>query len=354
MESVFMLLPPSNNGELYSRSQNFIKALNNLEIHYSLFFKKCKQPVLSLLFGLIGAILSSLKYDVIFIFISRQTILLIILYKFIFKRKVVLDHFATSETAFDKFKDPNLIKTIERHLYKHCDMVLTHSETMKKRLCKYYCLPKERVMVIYGVVDTELFNKTKSSKLIKKFKLNGKTVFIYHGLFHKWHGLEYFLRAVKNIINKCPNIFCIFIGATKSEAESYFDDFKNFTSNNIGFVPRVKYGDLPLLLSSGSYWIGRFKQDTFGKRSASFCMFEAMSMGLIPITSHSFENDRVIKDKVNGFLVREKNSFDIENTIYYLLKHKKGLSAMSKRTRNTILCSYSIKSIEGALRFLLS
>lgn len=341
-KSVFLLLPPSNNGELYSRVQNLLKAFKNLDIDYGLYYKTKKSSFFRFILGLFPAFIGSLKYDYVFLFISRISPILIIFYKLILRKKVLLDHFATSETAFNRKGDSKYLKSLERFSFRLCDVVITHTETMKRVICEYSELSKNDIYVIYGVVDVKLFKREKNIT-------RNNIVFVYHGLFHKWHGLDYFLKAFKKVLNVYPNAQCIFIGANRIGAESYFSEFKNF-SDNMRFVPRISNSLLPKYLSLGDFWIGRFTQDKIGKRSASFCMFEAMSIGLVPITSRSFENEKVIKDGINGILVKEENSNEIVQKILYYLKQKDKIASMSLMARQTILDHYSIHNMETVLR----
>lgn len=345
IKPVFVLFPPIAGVEIYPRVQNFLKVFKALKIPFDLEDKQKRVSNLFFLFILLKITFKSLKYPQVLTFSSNVSFFIVLFYKLILRKKVVIDHFQTKESCVQSRNF--ILNYLEKLSYKKADIVLTHTESMKAILCKYYNIEKSKVVPIYCFVDTELFKRKEDDKLARSLDLKENDfIIIYHGLFHSWHGLPYFLNSLPKIIKKHPNLVFIFIGATYEEAIAYYKEFNIIDRKYFRFVPRMNDEELPRYLSLGRVWVGRFNQNIFGKRAASACMFEAMSMGLAPLTSHSTEDDKIINDKVNGILVSEKDSKDIQNKLLYYLDNEKLINTMSKNARKTIVGQYDISSVK--------
>lgn len=340
--SAFLLLPPARDGEIYSRARNIISSLNDLNIKYDYFYKSRNVGRALFYLNFFIAILKSFRYEWVFCFISRSSLWIVFLYK-LFGKKIIIDHFATSVSAFNNEQKFRFLNKLEKNAFTASHFVLTHTETMKKLLSKYYDISPDKIIVIYGIVDTKLFKFENNKQLINKLFLNDSTVFIYHGLFHQWHGLKYFLQAFNKLSKRFNNLKLIIIGGTKNEAEGYVKEFRFINQKSVIYLGMLDNAKLPKYLSLGNFWVGRFRLDKIGKRIASFCMFEAMSVGLIPITCNSFENKKVIISGNNGILVKEKSPADIYDKLIYYLNHKELLKFMSKSARKTVVRNYNLK-----------
>lgn len=347
-KQVFFLFPPIAGEEIYPRVQNFIKAFKNLKIPYKMAVKKKGEGYFTFLISIPGIIKESLESSYVIVFVSTISPFLILFYKIMFRKRVIIDHFATEESAFRS--NIYILKMLEKISYKIAYLVFTHTESMKKVLVKYYNIDENKVIPIYCCVDTKLFSHKLSQKLKRSLDLDNKFVLIYHGLFHKWHGVSYFVKAFSKLLNKNSNVIALFIGANKSEALKLVPEIDKIPDEFLRFVPRIKDKDLPQYLSLGSIWIGRFNQNKFGKRAMSACMIEAMSVGLVPITSHSIENDKIISSGFNGVLIKEKDSESIVKALLYYINNKNKIASMSSMARETIVNNYSIINIESIFR----
>lgn len=347
MNKVLLVFPPREKGSTgyYFRVQQEIDIIlkrNNVRVFNTVSKidsakekEKLSKRLIKFLILLPSLIKEIKNSDIILLYTSPTWYLTVSLAK-LFKKKVILDHFTTYAYNFEFSNNP--LRAISRFLdtfyFVFFDKIITHSESMKAVLIKFFRIPEEKIIVTYSSVDTKLFSpRGKDHTLLKKYKLRkDQKIVMYSGLFHPFHGVDTILKMTK-LFNKENIVF--FILGRKLERNS-----KNVISIN-----PVRYKDLPEYLSLADIWIGSVGRGIQGERALSSNLVAAMSMGLIVVVGDWNENKKVIKDGINGFLVKRNDHEFLFSKIKEILK-RKDLKKIKSNARKTVEDNFSTKTME--------
>lgn len=121
------------------------------------------------------------------------------------------------------------------------DKIICVSKKMIEYLNEEKGISKEKMAYITNGVDLEFFKPSNDGKIIEmraQLGLEDRLVFGYIGGLQKWQGLENFIEAARKTNNK--KIGFIIVGGNKKHI---------MKENNIIFIPRIKYAQVPLYYS---------------------------------------------------------------------------------------------------------
>jgi len=270
-------------------------------------------------------------------------------------KKVVIDHFTTLVSFWEANKNvfKKMLATIDKWFYRKIDLVLTHTKTMEKEIINFYQLEKKKIIVIYSLVDSKLFNPNKLNlkklnDLGGKYKIpKNKKVLLYHGQSHSSHGLIIIKKMAQLAWQKKKNYVFVFIRFRRRQPKQ---------KENQYFLPHVSFKHLFQSLALADLWLGRFSRSKKAQRSASSCMMQAMAMKIPVITFNTKENRVIIKNGFNGFLTNSLNPKTILAQIDKIFKNKPLLRKVGHQARKTIKQDFSLKkwqSVNLAIKNLL-
>lgn len=351
MKSIIFCFPPLSffGEEFYFRTQQLINSLKNdfqIKIIKSIAkIGQSKERKLSLkkLFIFLIRIpyyLIKLKgADIIFIFPTPLWYFWITAGK-ILNKKIVLDHYTTPIYPFEMFNFPLILKKffakLDQFFYRKINLIITHTDTMKEEIARFYQINKNRIIVIYSLVDIKMFdpkkitiNKINNIKKYHQLPIN-KKILLYHGRFHSSHGLSIIEKMAQLSYQKKKNYIFVFVGVKQPKDKNKY------------FLPHVKFKELYQSLALADLWLGRFCNSKRAKRAASSCMLQAMAMEVPVITFATYENKSIIINKENGFLTNSLNPQTLLNQIDGIFKNTNLLSKAGINARKTIKKSFSL------------
>ncbi|MEM3715216.1 MAG: glycosyltransferase family 4 protein [Thermoplasmata archaeon] len=218
-------------------------------------------------------------------------------------------------------------KLVERLTFRNADAIIAVSRAAKQELVKYYNINQKDITVIYNGVDTNYYKPIKSKiKVRKELKLNQNAryaLFVGFDLYRK--GVDKIMNSLNKI--KIPSFNLLVIGS------KYFN-FKNLesSSNEIKFVGKVSDSIKKRYYQAGDIFL-------FPSRHEGFALapLEAMSCGLPVIVSKQTGTNEIIKNNINGIILKENTSNDLANSINRVLNNSRLLKKISKNARNTAL-----------------
>jgi glycosyltransferase involved in cell wall biosynthesis len=226
-------------------------------------------------------LLKQLKPDIIHIIMFERFAVIVLLYKFFNKVKIVYNEhgvtaYENSElkktSLFYRFKD----KFCEKRLLKCSDKIVFVSAQAIDIAERYYDIDEAKSVIMANGVDT-VFN----SNITKDFSRKLKAVFIYQNELYK-SGLE-FLNKYMNKFNPEIDLYIIF----NSDLDL------NFKAN---IVKPMSTEDLSEFYRNKHIFFTLNKYDTF-----SIAAGEAMASGLVPIMTKETGISRYIEDCYNGY-----------------------------------------------------
>lgn len=255
------------------------------------------------------------------------------------RKKLVLDHYTTTLYWWEDVLLPPWLKKLfikgEKRLYQKINLIITHTETMKKEISHFYQVSPSRILTIYSLVDTKLFNPqniSSSPKQLKKyFNLPlRKKIILYHGEYHSFHGVDVIEKMAKLSWQERDDLIFVLVGR------------KNKNKNNLYYIDYLPFSKLPLILSLADLWLGRFSQEKRGRRAISSCMLQAMAMSKPVLTFSNEESEKIIQDGVNGFLIKTLDPKEIFVKLKDIIKKNRLRKKVGLRARKTILSSFSL------------
>jgi len=226
----------------------------------------------------------------------------------------------------------NFLNSIKKSILKNADKITVVSTAIKKEI--HIIDPNLDVYVVSMGVDANLFNTNKFDKSIKtKFTIHGPFL-LFVGRLAEKKGVKYLLRAMPDIIKAFPKTILLIIGEGTIKI-----DLEKLTNvlgirKNVFFVGGIPNAQLPNYYATADIFIGPSIQTKDGDTEGLGLTFvEASFSGAIPIGTVVGGISDVIKNNKTGFLVPQKSSYDIAETVIKVLKNPERMSQVKSNAR---------------------
>lgn len=210
-------------------------------------------------------------------------------------RRVVIDHYISYvRMAEASPRAGRWLAAFDKAAYRRADAVLAHTESVAREVQAAHALPDDLVHTVYSVVDTTLFcpiYDDEATRLRRELRLEGRFVVFYHGLWHRWHGVDVLRAAVQELVEAGESVALVLLGrAGQGAAHECW----------LGEVP---YRQLPAHIQMANVWCSGFIKLPRGDRSFSSTMIQALAMARPVITSSNTEKDQYLQDGVSAIYV---------------------------------------------------
>jgi glycosyltransferase involved in cell wall biosynthesis len=238
---------------------------------------------------------------------------------------------------FDSTKD-SLISALERCILHGFDRVVVVSDHMVPQLRMFGL----RADVVYNGIDMQPFSNS-SSDLRHRMNWCGRPVIGAIGRLAPQKGLQYLLRAAREILRKSPNALFVLVGdgpernALETEA------------THLGIRSSVCFlgvrEDIPELLSSMDVVV---MPSLF--EGLPMALLEAMASGRAVVASRVGGIPTAIQERVNGVLLSPGDVSGLTAALRDLLKNRELRVALGQKARETVESRFSAASM--AKRYL--
>ena len=214
----------------------------------------------------------------------------------------------------------------------------------------YNCIPKlnidaNKVFVITRGVDTEIF-KPSDGKEFLRAELDIKEddiVILYVGRLDLVKGVDYLLRAAKEIIPHYKNLKFLIVGDGSSRRE--YEDFAQSFSDSVIFTGFCE--DVPALMNISDIFV----LPSLSEGAANVVM-EASASGLPVIATDVGEVPQIVLNGKTGTLVKPKDIANLVKALKKLIDNPSLAKEMGKAGRKRIEVEYSweivCKKVENA------
>ena len=202
----------------------------------------------------------------------------------------------------------------------------------------------KRVEVVYPVLDLTLFSRryeVEADALRRELGIKDRLVVLYHGMWHRWHGLAYLYEAAR-LLEAHPEIVFVVI---PKDGEPNRD--------NLLFIEEQPFERLPVYLQMADAWCSGFDTDVRGERAFSSTLIQALAMGLPVVTGRAGERRVMLKDGVEARLVLLRDSRAIAGAVLDLASRPEVGREMGRRVRTLAEAHFSIDRLDRALAGLL-
>ena len=256
----------------------------------------------------------------------------------IFSRRTILH---IHSPFFNRFYEngSDLLKFLIIRTLNSADKVIVLSLGWKKFFTKL--ISEEKLIVIPNTIKASKFMKHTKIKPIEKFTI--KVIFI-GGSEAKRKGIFDILKAIPFVIKQYgENILFIFLGRCDINKlktickEKKIDKYVKF----LGYVKEdVK---IKILTSSDIFILPSYAE------GLPIAMLEAMAAGLPVISTHVGSIPDVIKEGVNGYLIKPGDYYALADRILKLAKDSKLRQKIGEKNKEKILMEYDIKFLTNKM-----
>ena len=183
------------------------------------------------------------------------------------------------------------------------------------------------------------FTKKDPIKLLEKLKqknleIEGKKIILFVGRIIKLKGVNYLIKAFKQLEEKLDDVYLLIVGdgPFKEECETLS---KNLKIKKIMFTGYVSDEEILELYYNLSYVLVLPSITLKGNAEANgYVIYEFMGIGKpIVITDAVGAAPEYVQDKVNGFVVQEKNVEKLYEALFKILNNEKLAEEMGKKSK---------------------
>ncbi len=223
------------------------------------------------------------------------------------------------ETAGDSIPQRVTWSLVNR-VYGRCDIVISPSEAIKRELSKRGLA--KRIEVVSNGVDLDRFARKSD------FAPTGRIIHTGRLGFEK--NLRVVLTAFAEIAGKNPGYELIIAGdgPARKELEKMSKDLG--VDNRVKFLGMIKRDDLPQIYRSGDVFATASTMETQG-----MVVLEAMACGLPVVGVRKYALPDLIKDGVNGFVVKPGGEKQMAGKLEYILNNPRLIRKMGMKAVET-------------------
>jgi glycosyltransferase involved in cell wall biosynthesis len=271
-----------------------------------------------------------------------------------------LKEISISQKIFKSIIGAYLHAYFEKIACKDADKIIVLTEYERKRLHNVYDIPYSKMEVIPNFVDYEAIknitskfpDKEKMKKLVLRNYGDEPTI-LFVGYFKPGKGLHVLIEAIKILLKKGINIKLILVGS--GFLESYIKRVLalNNLLKNVIHLKNAAFKDIIV-----AYYIADIITiPSIFKEGLPTTLLEAMAVGKPVVVSSICGIPEVIKDHVNGILVKPNDPVALSDKLTELIYNEDLRLKLGKNAEKTIQKYYDtnvvVRKIESIYRSLL-
>lgn len=236
----------------------------------------------------------------------------------------------------------NLIGRLSQKTICVCDAV-------RDSLIKNYEFPVGKTITVHNGVATSQFlpNVDAIGVVRSKFDIESDDfLLVCAARLSEAKGVDILLHAVSRVLRQGVPLKCIILGDGPLKADLLRE------SDTLGLTGYVFFEGFqrdvrPYFQSASAFIL------TSHLEGLPLSILEAMACGQPCIATNVGGNAEVVKDGVNGLIIRSGSLDDAENAILFLATHPEERAAMAREARESVLRSFDIKDRIDELRSVI-
>jgi len=302
----------------------------------------------STLIGLVYAWKLLRKCDIIFAHLSISSVIPAVVIGKILK-KVVIFHFIDVELL----PIPDMVYKV---FLNYSDIIFAISPYLVKKAKEWGC---KNIIFLPPFVNTTLFKLSTNfrKKVRKELGIEDEAIVIgYTGSFSFIEGVPVLLQAFKNLCNKYPRLRMIIVGGRKSKVDDNIPRLVKTLGleGKVKIVPPQPHTNVPKFLSACDILCCPKIHCEENKAAFPIKVIEYLSMGLPTVCSSVGGILNVIKNNVNGFLVKPSDVKSLEKTLEWIILNPKRARKIGQEGRRKVKKEYSFDAIEKMIKGIMS
>jgi len=215
---------------------------------------------------------------------------------------------------------PNMIPSINLS-YEYADHFIVGNEPEFKKLQKYFKIPKNKISIIeHGVYNKFDRLKYTDESAKKKYKLQGKTVFLFFGFLRKYKGVLTFVDSMKYVVKKHKKAGFHIAGSSWIEGDMHLEIEEEIRKHKLD--KNVLYRDklIPLWEIEPTLKAADVIVLPYHNISQSGVLALCMYFKKPVIVSDIFYEAKIIDNKM-GLVVKPKDVKGLAKAMIYMMDH---------------------------------
>lgn len=204
--------------------------------------------------------------------------------------------------------------------------------------------PNEKVKIIYNCIDPDLYNPDVDGNDLRRELNIGTNIALigFIGRVHPEKGIEYLIRAVREVIKIVPEVRFLIVGDTALGKEEYQKRMRDLSAE-LGLADRILFlgyrKEVVKIMAALDILVLPSLREPFGLVS-----LEAMAMKKPVVATNTGGSPEVIIDGKTGLLVPPQDSCALSSAIIKLLKDKELARRMGATGRKRVMNFFSPES----------
>lgn len=228
-------------------------------------------------------------------------------------------------------------RILETYALKRADRVTTICEGLRTDIVARG-VPAEKVTVIPNAVDIDdfVFGLAQDAELKKTLGLQGATVIGFIGSFYAYEGLDLLVRAIPQVLTKCPDAHLLLVGGGPQDALLRNMVHELGIAEKVIFTGRVPHSEVQRYYSIVDVFAYPRHSMRLTELVTPLKPLEAMAQGQLLVASDVGGHKELIRDGETGLLFRSGSQAALADAILRLLDQKESWDTYRARGRRFV------------------
>ena len=237
--------------------------------------------------------------------------------------------------AFSAEQEPEIRIRSEKEIATNADCIVAFTREEKNNLINLYRSNPERIKVIPGGVDLNLFHPIDREKARYELHMeNYRRVLLFAGRLQPFKGLELLLRALTHLPDgMLVQLLVVGGNAGKVDELARMNALVNELGirNKVTYVGVVEHNKMPTFYNAADICIIPSYHESFG-----FVAAESLASGTPVVASHVGGLATIVKDGETGYLVDGRSPEDLAIYLCLLMSENEIRQSMAKAARSSV------------------
>jgi D-inositol-3-phosphate glycosyltransferase len=233
-------------------------------------------------------------------------------------------------------EEPELRIQSEKEIVATADCIVTSTMEEKNNLIRLYGSQPEKVRIIPGGVDLDLFRPIDREKARSELDLEAyRRVLLFAGRLQPFKGLELLLRAMTHLPNHGTTQLLVVGGnAGKTDELVKMNSLvkKLGISSMVTFVGAVEHEKMPTFYNAADICVVPSFHESFG-----LVAVEALASGTPVVASRAGGLAMIVQDGENGYLFDERSPEVLATYLCLLMSENEIREAMASSARQSVM-----------------
>jgi len=224
-----------------------------------------------------------------------------------------------------------IIDRLQRFSVRRADRIIAVTSKLKEALYKDYGVPQDKITVIQNGADTDLFKPIDIIEAREKLGLDKNRNYIcFVGSLWQVQGLEYLIRSIPLVLEKCPGTCFMIVGNGPIVNELINLSESINVSANLIFTGDVPYREVPVYINASDVCVAPFtleRNERMGVSPLKLCEYMACQK---PVVTSRLDGLEIVEENTAGCLVEPNSVQELATAIIKLLQDKELRSHMGE------------------------